>query len=192
MAIDKEIWAKAKALFELGYTLNEIELETEINKSSISKKAKKEGWTKSKNQPLKDEIVEYEKENSKIIQQKSTLVEKMAKLSDFEITILCDVVEEETNLKTLVTSTSQLALIRTNQLLTKNETYEKINVGDGVQMMQPRELNASDLKNIADTVDKISVTTKVNDRHAKSSVEVNNINAQQNNQEENITISIKE
>ena len=60
MAIAKEIWDKAKALFELGYTLQEIELETEINKSSISKKAKKENWEKSKNQQLKSDIVDWE------------------------------------------------------------------------------------------------------------------------------------
>lgn len=184
MAISKDIWDKAKALFELGYTLQEIELETEINKSSISKKAKKEGWEKSKNQPLKDEVVEYEKQNSKIIQQKSTLVEKMAKLSDFEITIMSEVVEEETNLKSLITSTAQLALIRTNQMLTNNQTVEKINKGDGVQDFEPRTLNSNDIKNCIEAIDKASITLGVNDRHAKSQIEVNNTNAQQNNTKE--------
>lgn len=187
MAIDKEIWNKAKALFELGYTLNEIELETEINKSSISKKAKKEGWQKAKNQPLKAEVIDYEKENSKIIQQKSTLVEKMAKLSDFEITIMSEKVEEETNLKSLITSTSQLALIRTNQLLTKNQTFEKINVGDGVQQFEPRELNASELKTCTEGIDKAGQTLGVIERAGKS-VEVNNTNAVQNNKQIEIVV----
>lgn len=46
MAIDKEIWNKAKALFEQGLSLSQIELETNINKTSISKQAKKENWEK--------------------------------------------------------------------------------------------------------------------------------------------------
>lgn len=44
MAISQELWLKAKALFEQGLSLNEIELETEINRSTISKKAKTEDW----------------------------------------------------------------------------------------------------------------------------------------------------
>ena len=46
MAIDKEIWNKARALFEQGLSLSQIELETNINKTSISKQAKKENWEK--------------------------------------------------------------------------------------------------------------------------------------------------
>lgn len=46
MAIDKEVWEKAKALFELGKSLTYISDETGINKSSISKKAKAESWEK--------------------------------------------------------------------------------------------------------------------------------------------------
>ena len=50
MAISQEIWDKAKALFEQGLSLSDIELETGINRTSISKKAKNENCSKSKNQ----------------------------------------------------------------------------------------------------------------------------------------------
>lgn len=50
MAISQELWLKAKALFEQGLSLNEIELETEINRSTISKKAKQEDWVKGQEQ----------------------------------------------------------------------------------------------------------------------------------------------
>jgi len=70
-------------------------------------------------------------------------------------------------------------------MLTANKTYEKINKGDGIQQMEPRELNTTDLKNISDTIDKISVTTNVNQRHANT-----NINMQQG-QEQNTQKIIK-
>ena len=38
MAISKDLWDRAKALFEQGLSLSQIELETQINKTSISKK----------------------------------------------------------------------------------------------------------------------------------------------------------
>lgn len=46
MAISQDKWDKAKALFEQGLSLSQIEDETEINKTSISKKAKQEEWQK--------------------------------------------------------------------------------------------------------------------------------------------------
>ena len=62
MAISQELWLKAKALFEQGLSLNEIELETEINRSTISKKAKSERWQKAKHQQLKSDIIAIDKE----------------------------------------------------------------------------------------------------------------------------------
>ncbi len=47
-----EIWAKAKALFEIGKSLSEIYLQTGIDRSAISRKAKKESWIKGEMQQL--------------------------------------------------------------------------------------------------------------------------------------------
>jgi len=68
-----------------------------------------------------------------------------------------------------------------NGILKKGTIEEKINKGDGLQQFEPRELNADDALKMANAVDKISQTTNVNERHAKSSVEVNTQNNQQNN-----------
>lgn len=48
MAISKDIWNKAKAYFEAGKSLTYISDTLEINKSNISRKAKKEEWIKGK------------------------------------------------------------------------------------------------------------------------------------------------
>jgi len=81
----------------------------------------------------------------------------------------------------LVYGASEKLLQVTQELVYSNKTVERVNVGDGMQSFQERELNATDLKNIADTIDKTSVTLGVNQRHANSQVTVNNTNAQQNN-----------
>ena len=120
LAYRQEQWNKAKALFEQGLSLSQIELETQINKTSISKKAKREDWQKSKNQQLKHEIIEIDKEKSTLDAKINTTVEKLSKLSDFEITILDEMIQDETGIKSLLFSTANLSLIRKNQLLTKN------------------------------------------------------------------------
>ena len=120
MAISQEIWNKAKALFEQGLSLSEIELETEIKRSSISKKAKAENWNKSVNQQLKADIKAIDKEKSTLDAKINNAVEKLSKLSDFDITILDEQIFNETGNKSLLFSTANLSLIRKNQMLTKN------------------------------------------------------------------------
>ena len=45
-------WAQAKALYEAGESLRDIENETKINNGNISRRAKKEGWTRGKLQQI--------------------------------------------------------------------------------------------------------------------------------------------
>ena len=52
MSIKSEKWAEARAMFEGGETLSKISYSTRIERSTISKKAKKEGWIKGLNQQL--------------------------------------------------------------------------------------------------------------------------------------------
>lgn len=189
MAIKKELWDRARALFEIGKSLGDIQDDTGIPKSTVSKKAKKEGWEKGKNQPLKDALVEHEEKKATLKEEKSTLVEKASKLSDFEITILEEVVEDETAKKNLVASTATMALIRSNQQLTRGKktamtkvkTYDsKGNVnGETIELFEI-ELEPRDLKDHVELIDKASVTLKVNDRHAPKTT-INNNNAQQTN-----------
>ena len=57
MAIAKELWDKARALYELGNSLSLISDSTGIDKSSISKKAKSQGWIQGEIQQLKNEKI---------------------------------------------------------------------------------------------------------------------------------------
>ena len=190
MAISQDKWDKAKALFEQGLSLSQIEDETEINKTSISKKAKSENWIKSKNQQLKYEIIEIEKEKSTLDAKINTTVEKLSSLSDFEITILDETIQNETGNKSLLFSTAKLSLIRKNQLLTKNTKqvidFETIYDDSGKPISKKPiaidiELNPSDLKAIDEGIDKNAISLEIAPRHANSQVTVNNTNASQTN-----------
>ena len=191
MAIKKEVWEKAKFLYELGKSLSEIRNETNINDSSISKKAKKEGWIKGKNQELKSDIIDIEDENSRLLKKKSRAIEKLSDFSDFEITLFEDAVVKKLKHESLVFSTASLSLIRKNQLLKANKKTVMMKVEqfeNGVRVGQDYEpyeipLDAKDLKDIDDGIDKNAITLKVADRHAPKS-EINNVNAQQNNKTE--------
>lgn len=190
MAISKDKWDKARALFEQGLSLSQIELETQINKTSISKKAKQEEWKKSKNQQLKYEIIEIDKEKSTLDAKINTTVEKLSKLSDFEITMLDEMIQDETGIKSLLFSTANLSLIRKNQLLTKNSKqvveFETIYSDEGKPISKTPvvidiELSPTDLKTIDEGIDKNAVSLEIAPRHSNSQVNIQNTNATQVN-----------
>lgn len=55
-------------------------------------------WLKSKNQQLKSEIIALDKEKSTLDTKINTTVEKLSKLSDFEITMLDETIQNETEI----------------------------------------------------------------------------------------------
>lgn len=192
MAISQEIWNKAKALFEQGLSLSEIELETEIKRSSISKKAKSENWNKSINQQLKADIKAIDKEKSTLDAKINTTVEKLSKLSDFDITMLDEQIFNETGNKSLLFSTANLSLIRKNQMLTKNTKqvidYETIYDDNGKVIGKKPiavdiELSPIDYKSLDEGIDKNAITLELAQRH--SNTVINNANATQVNNENN-------
>ena len=87
----------------------------------------------------------------------------------------------EDNKRVKIYDTSFEILNTINGILKKGTIEEKISIGDGVQQFEKRAINAQDAEKLANAVDKISVTTNVNDRHAKNSIELNNTNAIQEN-----------
>ena len=196
MAIDKEIWNKARALFEQGLSLSQIELETNINKTSISKQAKKENWEKAKIQQLKADIKAIDKEKSTLDTKINTTVEKLSKLSDFEITILEEQIQDETGIKSLVFSTANLAMIRANQMLTKNTKTIMSKVDyfeDGKKIKSDYEekeipLSMTDYKDSMELTDKASITLGINPRHANTNIKVDNNNLQQTNNQKTILV----
>ena len=201
MAYTPKQWQKAKVLFELGKSPQEIADEVGFkSRDTINKKSIKENWTKNRILQDKDDIVALEKENSTIQAKNSTMVDKISTLEDFEITILRDIVEQETKTKSLLFSTANLSLIRKNQLLTKNTKQiieHEILYEDGKQISKtPKvfniELNANDLKTIDEGIDKNAITLELAPRHASSQVQVNNnlgiIEVTQLPQKETITL----
>lgn len=68
-----------------------------------------------------------------------------------------------------------------------NFKYEKVNVGMGVQNLEATELEATDFKNLADTIDKASVTLGVNSRFS-TAIQVNSDGGKDNN---DITLEIE-
>lgn len=173
MAHSKEVWLKAKVFFEAGKSLTYIQDSLEINRATISRKAKKDNWIKSKTQQLKSDIIEHEENNATILQQKTTLRQRLAKLDDYECVLLDELIQDESHIKSLIFSTTALNVIRVNEDLKANKKLEKINTGDGVQKLKPVKLGSSDYKNHQDTLDKASMTVGANQRHANSQINVN-------------------
>lgn len=73
MALSVSQWEKVKAMFELGVALNEIAKETKIDKGSVSRKAKQEGWVKGKMQPTVAKEVQARQALKEVDAEKATL-----------------------------------------------------------------------------------------------------------------------
>ena len=119
--------------------------------------------------------------NEHLVDAKVALDKGFEERSETEMNAIMNTANDILRRQNLVFNASEKLIKRTRELVDSNKTVEKVNIGDGTQAFQERELNASDLKNLADTVDKASLTLGVNQRHSNSQVTVNNTNAQQNN-----------
>lgn len=196
MAYSEEQWIKAKGLFEVGYTPQQIADEVGFkSRDTVSKRAIKENWEKNKILQEKTDIIRLEEENSTIQAKNSTMVEKLATLEDYQVTVLKNVVEDEMGNKSLLFSTANLSLIRKNQLLTKNTKQvielETIYSDDGKPLKKTpivieTELSPNDLKIIDEGIDKNSITLEIGQRHSNQNINVNT----QTNVQNNIDIDI--
>lgn len=89
MAISKDLWDKARTLFESGkLSLSEIAKHTKIDKSSISKKAKIQQWSSV--------------ENADYIEAKLLIAEKKSTLPMEKINILDEIANEAIRHKKLI------------------------------------------------------------------------------------------
>lgn len=165
----KHNWEEIKKHYEAGKNQAEIVLEFECPKSSLSEKIKNENWTQS------EQVKSYIMGSVEINEQKANLIEQ-----DVRIVEIADkMIDEQLRRKNLIFNATELLIKKATSIITKNQVIDKINIGDGVQNFEPRELNTTDLKNLSDTIDKASITLGVNQRHASSAV-INNANVQQN------------
>lgn len=106
---------------------------------------------------------------------------ELSKGSEYQAFTFDKEVNEQLRIKNLVFKAQEKVLVKSMEMIDKNQTVEKLSRGDGVQNFEPRELNSTDLKNLAETIDKASITLGVNQRHSNSQVNINNTNAMQNN-----------
>lgn len=195
MAYTKQQWNEAKFLWELDKPLSFIVEKTGISKAQISKKSTKERWKKeTEGNALNTEIRELDKQKETIKQKEIELVNRVSKLEDYQITILDNLIQDETGIKSLLFSTANLSIIRKNQILTRNTKqvvdYETIYSEDGKPISKKPttldiELNPTDLKAIDDGLDRNAITLGIAQRH--SNTVINNANLQEN---ENKTIQI--
>ena len=188
MAYTKEQWNEAKFLWELDKPLSYIVEKTGISKAQISKKSNKEQWKKeTEGNTLNTEIRELDKIKETIKQKETDLINRVSKLEDYQITILDEMIQDETGIKSLLFSTANLSLIRKNQMLTKNtktiitkedyyEDGKKIMTKE-VEMEVP--LSPTDLKTIDEGIDKNAVSLEIAPRHSNSQVNIQNTNAVQ-------------
>ncbi len=172
MAISKEVWQKAKEYFEAGLSLTDIVDRTNISKSQISKRASKENWEKGN-------------EKKQLISQAVEVATKKETLKETALEVHNELVDEQIRRRNLVFTATEKIIKKATDIIDNGKITDKISVGDGVQMFEPRELNTSDLKNLSETIDKASITLGVNQRHSNSQVTVNNQNA---NIQENIKV----
>ena len=76
MAYSKSEWEVVKAFFEEGLSLAEIVARPEVaikDRSSISRRATKEGWIKGKNATLTATEIQIKQSHAEIVEKKSTL-----------------------------------------------------------------------------------------------------------------------
>lgn len=138
MAINQEVWDKAKEYFEAGLSLSEIVLRTEISKAQISKKSKAENWQKgnekkqlisqaievaSKKETLKETalLVHNEIVNEQLRRQK--LVFNASEKIIAKATKMIDTIESATDLKALSDTVD-----KTSITLGVNERHAKTNI----------------------------------------------------------------
>lgn len=132
MAYTPEQWLKAKGLFELGYSPEQIAQELNFkSRDTVYKRAVKEKWEKNKILQEKTELLDLEKKNYTIQQENSTMVEKISTLEDYQITILKELVEDITKQKSIIFNGLNLAAIRANQKLQQNRKKELLKIKEG-------------------------------------------------------------
>ena len=139
-------------------------------------------------------IVGKEKPKHSDIVEASVLVEKAKKFdkSSTEVLAINQAVEyrlkndyKDDSKRVRVYDTSFEILDTINGILKKGTIQEKVNVGDGMQQFEPRDINADDALKMANAVDKISQTTNVNSNRAVNEVTVNTQNNMQQTTELN-------
>lgn len=175
MAMSKEKWLEAQGFYEAGLSLSQIQKRVGISRGAISKKAKSEQWKHGKN-------VDYIEAKELIVEKKATLDPKKKHLLNCADIVADDLIRR----KNLIFGASEEVVIKIKDFV-KNGKASKVVVesmgeaGSSATVVE-YDLQAKDYKDIAEAIDKASVTLGVNPRFTSGiNIQNNNENTQQNN-----------
>ena len=195
MAYTPEQWVKAKGLFEIGYSPEQIAHELNFkSRDTVYKRAVKEKWEKNKILQEKTELLDLEKKNYTIQQENSTMVEKISTLEDYQITFLKEVVEDITKQKSIIFNGLNLAAIRANQKLQQNRKKELLKIkegfGNGVSQEHYEEIE-SDLSS-SDIQDYTNILIKAGQGLGIIEKDGSQVSIQNNIQNNNTTLTLEQ
>lgn len=176
-------WEEIKKAYECGITVDELSDRYDITKKTLQNRISKELWEVMGS--IKSEISNVKESLGKISGTIAQNPEKAHIIAE-EILESINSLAEKIDSKKLIHGATKINLTRTIQYLQNNKKLEKRGIGDGVQVFEEVGLGADDFKQCQDTIDKASITLKVNERHAPKQ-DINLTNALQNN----ITVEIE-
>lgn len=119
-------------------------------------------------------------QNEHLVNAQTSLLVAKSEISNEQMNSIMNTAHDEARRLNLVYGASEKLLQSATNIISNNKVVEKINIGDGVQKFETRELNTSDVKNLAEAIDKSSITLGVNQRHAVNNI-INTNNQQTNN-----------
>lgn len=119
--------------------------------------------------------------NADLVTAQANLLIAKNELPIEQMNAIREVAYDEVYSRQLIQKTTHLNLQRINETLEKNTKMTKINCGDGIQNIEPTQLDMMDYKIAQEAIDKASLTLGVNQRHAKTEINANATNAIQIN-----------
>lgn len=169
MAIKREAWDKAKVMFEGGMLLADIGNKIGINQSTVGRKAKKEGWLRSKNtETILNEV--------KSMEDKSRLNADELAFHDKEVARIFSARQ-----KTNIIAAMGQDIIAARFIREQNAINNPPKLEEGEDL--PELMSMLEVKQGIEANDRASITLGVNNRHAPPA----NIQQNTQNNTENIT-----
>lgn len=184
-------WEEIKREYECGIPQSEIIINHGCDKGTLSKKIKTENWE------INQQASAYMSKQTEINQQINQLNQQqlgnnqIASYLTPELLITANkIADEKARIKTKVNNASEMLLDLNISFMQRGYINKPVKMKNGdydVIEQVPHELTPIDGKNIADSIDRASITANINERHAKPT-QIDNTNAQQNNTPTQIVI----
>jgi DNA-binding XRE family transcriptional regulator len=146
---------KILADFHIGKSQNQLSKDYDCSPATINKICK--GVTPK-----------YKDKLNTVVSIKSELAHE----SEYQSECFDKEVNTQLRRASLVFGSVEKAVKKMNDIIESGYVEDKINVGDGMQKFEQRQLNTADVKNALDGYDKASITLGVNQRHANNTTAI--------------------